>query len=29
VQFGLSGGYVNDAVRGAGGYGILDTRLTF
>lgn len=29
VQFGVSGGYVNDAVRGAGGYGILDTRITF
>lgn len=29
VQFGLSGGYVSDAVRGAGGYGILDTRVTF
>ncbi|MBX9761120.1 MAG: cellulose biosynthesis protein BcsS [Beijerinckiaceae bacterium] len=29
LQFGVSGGYVNDAVRGAGGYGILDSRITF
>jgi hypothetical protein len=29
VQFGVSGGYVNDSSRGAGAYGILDTRLTF
>ena len=29
VQFGVSGGYVNDSSRGNGAYGILDTRLTF
>lgn len=29
VQFGASGGYVSDRVRGAGSYGILDVRLTF
>lgn len=29
VQFAVSGGYLNDSNRGAGGYGILDTRLTF
>lgn len=29
LQFGLSGGYVNDRVRGSGIYGILDARITF
>jgi hypothetical protein len=29
MQFGLSGGYLSDKVRGHGGYGILDARLTF
>jgi len=29
LQFGISGGYVNDRVRGAGVYGILDARLSF
>jgi hypothetical protein len=29
MQFGISGGYVNDKVRGAGFYGILDARVTF
>jgi hypothetical protein len=29
VQFGLSAGVLNDAVRGAGGYATFDTRLTF
>lgn len=29
VQFGVSGGYLNDSTKGNGGYGILDTRLTF
>ncbi len=29
MQFGLSGGYLEDKVRGKGGYGILDARLTF
>jgi hypothetical protein len=29
MQFGISGGYLDDKVRGHGGYGILDARLTF
>jgi len=29
VQFGVSGGYLRDQVRGPGGYGLLDARLTF
>jgi hypothetical protein len=29
AQFGLSGGYLHDRVRGAGAYGILDSRVTF
>ncbi|MBN9080358.1 MAG: cellulose biosynthesis protein BcsS [Rhizobiales bacterium] len=29
LQFGLSGGYVSDRVRGTGFYGILDARITF
>jgi len=29
VQFGVSGGYLRDEVRGPGGYGLLDARLTF
>lgn len=29
MQFGISGGYLDDKVRGRGGYGILDARLTF
>lgn len=29
VQLGVSGGYVNDRVRGPGAYGSLDMRLTF
>jgi hypothetical protein len=29
AQFGVSGGFVHDRVRGGGAYGILDTRVTF
>ena len=29
LQFGVSGGYVSDKVRGSGGYGILDARVLF
>ncbi|MDB5571609.1 MAG: hypothetical protein JWN93_2792 [Hyphomicrobiales bacterium] len=29
VQFGLSGGYLSDRVRGSGGYGTFDTRIVF
>ena len=29
VQFGVSGGFLNDRVRGGGAYGILDTRYMF
>lgn len=29
MQFGASVGYLNDRVRGGGGYGTIDTRLTF
>lgn len=29
LQFGIAGGYMNDRVRGAGGYGTFDTRLVF
>ena len=29
VQFGISGGYVSDRVRGTGYYGILDARVSF
>lgn len=29
VQFGLSGGYLSDRVRGSGGYGTFDTRILF
>jgi hypothetical protein len=29
LQFGVSGGFANDSSRGAGAYGILDTRITF
>ena len=29
VQFGVSGGYLHDKVRGSGAYGILESRVTF
>ncbi len=29
LQFGLSGGYVTDRIRGSGAYGLLDTRVVF
>ena len=29
LQFGVSGGYVSDKVRGSGGYGIIDARVLF
>jgi len=29
LQFGVSGGYSNDRVRGSGGYGTFDARVTF
>jgi hypothetical protein len=29
LQFGLAGGYMNDRVRGSGGYGTFDTRILF
>lgn len=29
VEFGLSGGYAHDRVRGGGAYGLLDVRMTF
>jgi hypothetical protein len=29
MQFGISGGYLDDKIRGHGGYGLLDARLTF
>jgi hypothetical protein len=29
MQFGISGGYLDDKIRGHGGYGIVDARLTF
>ena len=29
LQFGIAGGYMSDRIRGSGGYGTFDTRLTF
>jgi hypothetical protein len=29
MQFGISGGFLSDRIRGKGGYGILDARVVF